>query len=136
MDRSGFVLLVEDNTFDIDLSLRAFAKRGLRERIRVARDGEEALAALQDWAATGAPLPSVILLDLHLPGLGGLEVLSRIRAQPGIGKIPVVVLTSSRDHWDVRKAHLLGADSYLMKPITADAFLEVAEQLHLHWLEA
>lgn len=130
----GFILLVEDNPLDLDLSLRAFQKRGLADRVRVARDGEEALGLLRGWKAAGEPLPSVVLLDLHLPGLDGLDVLKCIRADARIAKVPVVVLTASKDHWDVRKAHLLGADSYIMKPVTYESLLEVAEQVELFWI--
>jgi CheY-like chemotaxis protein len=126
------ILLVEDNPIDLDLTLRAFARRRLANPIEVARDGEEALAWLARWAA-GEPQPLVVLLDLKLPKVDGLEVLRRIRAAPGCHDLPVVVLTSSAEDCDVREAYRLHANSYIVKPVDFDKFTEVAAQIELYW---
>jgi CheY-like chemotaxis protein len=126
------VLLVEDNPVDIDLTLRAFARRKMVNPVQVARDGEEALAWLERWEK-GEPLPLVILLDLKLPRIDGLEVLARLKANPVSQAIPVVVLTSSSEDQDITAAYKLGANSYIVKPVNFEKFLDVAEQLELYW---
>lgn len=126
------ILLVEDNPMDVDLTIRAFARRRLVNPIEVARDGEEALAYLPRWAS-GEPLPVVILLDLKLPKVSGLEVLRHLKTDPQFRAIPVVVLTSSaRDH-DVQAAYELGVNSYIVKPVDFDKFIEVAAHVELYW---
>jgi CheY-like chemotaxis protein len=132
MDEHRSILLVEDNPMDLDLTLRAFARRHLTNTIEVARDGQEALDFIEAWEA-GAPVPMVILLDIHLPKVDGLEVLRRLRAHARFGTIPVVMLTTSAEHEDVRTAYALGANSYIVKPVDFDKFLAVAEQIHLYW---
>jgi CheY-like chemotaxis protein len=126
------VLLVEDNPIDVDLTLRAFARRKFLNPINVARDGEEALAWLERWEA-GEPLPLVILLDLKLPRVHGLDVLARWKANPVSQAIPVVVLTSSAEDADIAAAYKLGANSYIVKPVNFENFLEVAGQIELYW---
>jgi CheY-like chemotaxis protein len=126
------ILLVEDNPVDIDLTLRAFTRRKLTNPIHVARNGEEALAWLARWEA-GEPLPLVILLDLKLPRVHGLEVLAQWKSNPLSRDIPVVVLTSSSEDRDIAAAYKLGANSYIVKPVDFDKFLEVAEQIELYW---
>jgi len=126
------VLVVEDSHVDLDLTLRAFAKRKLGNTIHVARDGEEALAWLERWER-GEPLPVLILLDLKLPRVSGLEVLARLKADPVSQAIPVVVLTSSSEDKDVAAAYKLGANSYIVKPVNFGKFLDVADQLELYW---
>ena len=126
------ILLVEDNPVDIDLTRRAFAKRKLVNPLEVVRDGEEALVRMAGWEA-GAPPPLVILLDLKLPKVDGLEVLRCIKAHPQFRAIPVVVLTTSAEDRDVRDAYQLGANSYIVKPVDFDKFLEVARQVELYW---
>jgi CheY-like chemotaxis protein len=117
---------------DVDLTIRAFARRRLVNPIEVARDGEEALAYLPRWAS-GEPLPVVILLDLKLPKVSGLEVLRHLKTDPQFRAIPVVVLTSSaRDH-DVQAAYELGVNSYIVKPVDFDKFIEVAAHVELYW---
>lgn len=128
----GPILLVEDNPMDVDLTLRAFARRRLANKVEVARDGEEALGCLARWEA-GEPAPVVVLLDLKLPKVSGLDVLARIRAHPQFGKLPVVVLTSSGEHSDVEEAYARGANSYIVKPVDFQKFLEVAEHIQLYW---
>ena len=117
---------------DIDLTRRAFARRQLATRIDVARDGEEALARLADWSA-GQPPPVVILLDLNLPKVSGLEVLRAIKTHAVYRCIPVVVLTTSKEDTDVNRAYTLGANSYIVKPLDFARFTEVAEQIRTYW---
>jgi hypothetical protein len=126
------VLLVEDNPVDVDLTLRAFARRKLTNPVHVARDGEEALAWLERWKA-GEPLPLLILLDLKLPRIHGLEVLAQWKADPVSKAIPVVVLTSSAEDQDIAAAYKLGANSYIIKPVDFDKFLAIADQIELYW---
>jgi len=126
------VLLVEDNPVDVDLTLRAFARRKLVNPVQVARDGEEALAFLPRWQA-GEAMPALILLDLKMPKVGGLEVLKALKANPQSQGIPVVVLTSSAEDRDVKEAYRLGANSYIVKPVDFDKFSEVAAQIELYW---
>lgn len=126
------ILLVEDNPVDVDLTLRAFARRKLINPVIVARDGEEALAFLPRWEA-GEPRPLVILLDLKLPRVDGLEVLTRLKATPVSRDIPVVILTSSADDQDVAAAYRIGANSYIVKPVDFENFLEVADRIELYW---
>lgn len=126
------VLLVEDNPVDVDLTLRAFARRKFTNPVHVARDGEEALAWIGRWEA-GEPLPLVVLLDLKLPRMHGLEVLSRWKESPVSRSVPVVVLTTSAEDSDIEAAYRLGANSYILKPVSFEKFLDVAEQIELYW---
>jgi len=126
------ILVVEDNPADLDLTCRAFAGRHLANPIQVARDGEEALAFLPRWEA-GERRPVVILLDLKLPRVDGLEVLRQLKAHERFRSIPVVVLTSSREDADVSDAYRLGANSYIVKPLEFDTFTDVVEQIELYW---
>ncbi len=126
------VLLVEDNPIDVDLTKRAFARRKLTNPIEVARDGEEALAYIPRWKA-GEPTPLLILLDLKLPRVSGLEVLAQWKAQAISRAIPVVVLTSSAEDKDIQAAYELGANSYIVKPVDFSKFLDVAAQIELYW---
>lgn len=126
------ILLVEDNPVDLDLTLRAFARHKLTNPVNVARDGEEALAWLPRWEA-GEPHPLVILLDLKLPKVDGLEVLRRIKEHPTLNIIPVVVLTSSGEERDMQTAYRLGVNSYIVKPVDFEKFLEVAAHIELYW---
>jgi hypothetical protein len=126
------VLLVEDNPVDLDLTLRAFSRRNLINPVLVARDGEEALAWVPKWEA-GEPVPLVILLDLKLPRVNGLEVLARLKSIPVSRSIPVVVLTSSAEDRDITEAYRLGANSYIVKPVNFEKFLEVTAQIEIYW---
>ena len=126
------ILLVEDNPVDVDLTLRAFKKRNLTNPIHVVRDGEEALNFIDKWDA-GEQIPLVILLDLKLPKIDGLEVLETIKSHPKYNTIPVVVLTSSTDNKDIERAYKLGANSYIIKPVNFVKFVEVASQIELYW---
>ncbi len=124
------ILLVEDSEDDVELTLRALRRNGIRSHVEVARDGAAALDYLQGKGV----LPAVVLLDLNLPKLSGLEVLERIRAHPRTRLLPVVILTSSGDEADLVKCYALGANSYVRKPVDYDAFLEAARQLGQYWL--
>jgi CheY-like chemotaxis protein len=126
------LLLVEDNPMDVDLTIRAFRRKHLTNEIHVARDGEEALEWIGRWEA-GAPRAAVILLDLKLPKVDGIEVLRRLKTHPDFRTIPVVVLTTSGEDRDVRAAYELGANSYIVKPVDFERFVEVAAQLDLYW---
>lgn len=126
------VLLVEDNPVDVDLTLRAFARRNLINPVQVARDGEEAVAWIERWEA-GEALPLLILLDLKLPRIHGLEVLTRLKAHPISQQIPVVVLTTSEEDKDIETAYRLGANSYIVKPVNFEKFLDVAAQVEMYW---
>ncbi|OGB15722.1 MAG: two-component system response regulator [Burkholderiales bacterium RIFCSPLOWO2_12_67_14] len=126
------ILLVEDNPMDLDLTLRAFAKRKFSNSIQVARDGEEALAFLPRWAA-GEAMPAVILLDINLPKVNGLDVLKQLKSHEQFRRIPVVMLTSSREHSDLKAAYELGVNSYIEKPVSFSKFIEVAGQIELYW---
>jgi CheY-like chemotaxis protein len=126
------ILLVEDNPMDVDLTLRAFRRRRVTNSIHVARDGEEALAWLPRWEA-GEPWPAVILLDLKLPKVDGLEVLRQIKQHPTLRVIPVVVLTTSDESADVQAAYDLGVNSYIVKPVEFEKFMDVSEKIDLYW---
>ncbi len=117
---------------DVDLALRAFRKRKLANRVEVARDGEEALAWIPRWEA-GEARPAVILLDLKLPKVDGLDVLRRLKGHPDLRGIPVVVLTTSAESADMHTAYQIGANSYIVKPVDFDKFVEVAAHIDLYW---
>jgi two-component system response regulator len=138
MIRRSTILLVEDNPDDEELTMRAFEVSKLTNEIVVARDGMEALDYL---FATGAhadrdpeQLPQVVLLDLNLPKIDGLEVLRRIRADARTRRLPVVVLTSSNEERDIVKSYDLGANSFVRKPVDFFRFIDAAQQLGLYWL--
>ena len=130
--RNLTILLVEDNPVDVDLTLRALKKQKSNTMIVVARDGEQALEQMESWNQ-GAPVPMVILLDLKLPKVDGHQVLETLKSHPVYKTIPIVVLTSSGDDRDVSKAYELGANSYIVKPVSFDKFIEVAAQIELYW---
>jgi two-component system response regulator len=132
------ILLVEDNPDDEALTMRAFKKSHLANDVIVARDGVEALDYL---FGTGAyegrdvtDKPHLILLDLKLPRLDGMDVLKRIRSDERVNLIPVVVLTSSREQEDLLRSYALGANSYIRKPVDFNQFVQAVQQLGLYWL--
>jgi two-component system, response regulator len=125
-----YVLLIEDNPDDVSLTLRAFKKSNILNEVVVARDGEEALETL---FSSPAP-PQLILLDLKLPKVDGLEVLRKIRADDRFRMIPVVILTSSKEEKDLIEGYSLGANSYIQKPVDFEQFIEASRQLSLYWL--
>lgn len=132
------ILLVEDNADDEELTVRAFKKSNVANQVVVVRDGIEAL----DWlfaegSYTGRDIsiePQIILLDLKLPRLDGLEVLRRIRADERTAVLPVIIMTSSKEEEDVMKSYQLGANSYVRKPVAFDRFVEAVKSLGLYWL--
>ncbi len=126
------ILLVEDNPLDVDLTLRAFQRRKLANPIMVARDGEEALAWIPRWES-GETLPIVILLDLNMPRVDGLTVLRTLKTHALLRRIPVVILTTSKEDRDVQAAYDSGANSYIVKPVGFDNFMDVAQQIELYW---
>lgn len=132
------ILLVEDNPDDVELALHALKRNNFSNRIHVVRDGVEALDFI---FATGAyngrdlsDVPRVILLDLKLPKVDGLEVLRRVKADARTRMIPVVVLTSSREERDIVESYQLGVNSYIVKPVDFQQFTEAVRELGLYWL--
>ena len=138
MNGNNVILLVEDNADDVELTLRAFRKSKVLNEIVVVNDGAEALDYLFASGAHGGrdpqATPEVILLDLKLPKIGGLEVLRRMRADDRTRRIPVVVLTSSNEEQDILSSYDLGANSFVRKPVDFSQFVEAARQLGLYWL--
>ncbi len=132
------ILLVEDNPDDVELTLHAFRKNNLTNSVHVARDGEEALDfifARGPYAGRAkAERPKVILLDLKLPKVDGLEVLRQVKSDPETKVLPVVVLTTSREERDVVESYRLGVNSYIRKPVDFEQFTEAVRQLGLYWL--
>jgi len=132
--RPKLILLVEDNADHEALTLRALRKQNVANHVKVARDGAEALDALFAADARKRPLPDLILLDLKLPKVDGLEVLRRLRNDHRTRMVPVVVLTSSDEEHDIVESYQLGANSYIRKPVDFDSFVEATRQLGLYWL--
>jgi CheY-like chemotaxis protein len=131
-DNLNPILLVEDRATDLDLTKRAFARKHLLNPVQVARDGEEALAYIHRWEA-GEPPPVFILLDLRLPKISGLEVLRQLKAHPRFSTLPVIVLTTSEEDQDIEEAYRLGCNSYIVKPVEFNKFMEVASQIEVYW---
>lgn len=117
---------------DVDLTLRAFRRRRVANPIEVARDGEEALSHLARWDG-GEPTPIVILLDIKLPRVSGLDVLRQLKAHLVYRMLPVVMLTTSSEDSDISEAYALGVNSYIVKPVLFEKFIEVAEKIDLYW---
>jgi CheY-like chemotaxis protein len=132
------ILLVEDNPQDLELAVRALKKANLANSIQVARDGAEALNfVFGEGEYTGRGMskgPRVILLDLKLPKVDGLEVLQRLKADPRSRRIPVVVLTSSKEQRDLVESYQLGVNSYIVKPVNFNQFVAAVQQLGMYWL--
>ncbi len=124
------ILLVEDNPNDAELTQRAFRKSDLDVRLTIVRDGAEAL----DYLFGGKPRPKVVLLDLKLPKIDGIDVLRRIRAGERTRTIPVVVLTSSQEERDIVECYELGANSYVVKPVDFDRFYRTVSDIGAYWL--
>lgn len=132
------ILLVEDNPHDAELTLRALRKHNLANEVRVLEDGAEALDYLfrrGPFAGAGlSPRPRLILLDLKLPKVDGLEVLRAVKGDPDLRAIPVVMLTSSREERDLVESYRLGVNSYIAKPVDFEQFMESVRQVGLYWL--
>jgi two-component system, response regulator len=137
IDGAVEILLVEDDPGDEELALHALSKRRLANQIQVVRDGSEALDFLfrtGAYASRPNHMPRLILLDLKLPKIDGLEVLQRIKSSPETRMIPVVVMTSSREERDVVESYRLGVNSYIVKPVDFDQFAEAVQYLDFYWL--
>lgn len=129
------ILLVEDNPLDEKLTLRALKECGIAHRTVVARDGEEAVTYLFGNGATPAgELPTLVLLDLKLPKVGGLEILQQMRATSRTRKVPVVVLTSSDVERDILSSYDIGVNSYIQKPVDYDQYTRTIQELGTYWL--
>jgi two-component system, response regulator len=132
------ILLVEDSSDDEELTVRALERNHIANKVVVARDGQDALDYMfgaGSWAGRDVEdIPSVILLDLHLPKIDGLEVLQRIRADERTRLTPIVILTSSMEQQDLIQGYGLGANSYVRKPVEFDQFVKAVGQLGLYWL--
>jgi two-component system, response regulator len=134
--REAIILLVEDNSSDEELTLRALRKNNILNKVVVVRDGAEALNYLSASAADrkSNELPQVVLLDLNLPKIGGLEVLRRIRAEERTMLLPVVILTSSKEDKDLLAGYTSGANSYVVKPVDFNQFADAVKQVGLYWI--
>lgn len=130
------VLVVEDDSADLELTLRALKRHNLVNEVRVARDGPEALRVIfgEDGNTPMDPPPRVVLLDLKLPRLSGLDVLRRIKGDPRTRRIPVVVLTSSQEDRDIAACYEAGANSYIVKPVRFEQFVEAMRVVGLFWM--
>lgn len=132
------ILLVDDNRMDVELAIDAFREANFSNRVEVVGSGQQALDYLfgRDAYADRAshPLPALVLLDLKMPGVDGFEVLRRIKEEPMLRRIPVVILTSSREEGDRARSYDIGANSYLLKPVSFTNFIEVVKQLKAYWM--
>jgi CheY-like chemotaxis protein len=129
------ILLVEDTPTDIDLTLEAFKEHGIANPILVCRDGEEALRYMEAHdAATDTQVPILVLLDLRLPRVDGIDVLRQARSHPVWKQVPFVVLTTSRENSDIEAAYQLGVNSYIVKPVDFVAFAELVKTIKIYWL--
>jgi two-component system, response regulator len=138
MTEKADILLVEDSSSDAELTIRAFKKNNISNKLVHLQDGEEALEYL---FATGKyagrnveEIPKVILLDLKMPKISGLEVLKKIKSDVRTKSIPVVLLTSSKEHTDIFDGYMLGVNSYIVKPVDFESFVKVVSDLGLYWL--
>ena len=129
------ILLVEDNSMDVDLTLQAFEEHSIANPVVVCRDGEEALQYIDQHRLAADPhLPILVLLDLRLPRVDGLEVLRHARLDPVWKQVPIIVMTTSRENTDIETAYQHGANSYLVKPVDFPAFTEVVNTIKVYWL--
>ena len=135
LPRARPILVVEDNPMDLDFLLQAFEEHGVLNPVRVCRDGEEALQFIDAHPSPeDKDLPLVVLLDLRLPKVDGIDVLRRARQHPVWRQIPFVVVTTSRENTDISRAYELGVNSYIVKPVDFAAFAEVVKQIKFYWL--
>lgn len=129
------VLLVEDNPDDVEITKRAFSKGNILNRLNIVRDGQEALEYLyRQGEYEAAPRPGLILLDINLPKVNGIEVLQKIKKDSDLKRIPVVMLTVSRRDEDIVESYDLGVNSYIIKPVEFDKFVETIKNIELYWL--
>lgn len=138
MNQPAHILLIEDNRMDVELTLDAFREARLGNSVHIARNGREALDYLTGEGKYADrreyPLPNIILLDLKMPGIDGFEVMRRVKAMPGIKRIPIIVLTSSEEEGDRAISYDCGVNSYLVKPVSFNGFLKVVRQIQDYWL--
>lgn len=138
MNPVGYILLVEDNQDDVDLTLRALKKQNIANEVEVVRDGAEALdfifARGNHAGRNPKQLPQLVLLDINLPKVSGIEVLRRLRENQLTRMVPVVMLTTSKEERDVVESYTSGANSYVQKPIDFEEFSEAVRQLGIYWL--
>ncbi len=138
MSRPAHILLVDDNRMDVELTLNAFREAGLANHIEVAANGRQALDYLlgrSEYADRARfPLPDLVLLDLKMPGIDGFEVLRQLKREPIVKRVPIVVLTSSREEGDQALSYDTGANSYLVKPVSFAGFVEVVRGITSYWL--
>ncbi len=138
MNTPTHILLIEDNKMDIELTLHAFKKAHIANTIHVAKNGEEGLDYLfgrgEFTDRQTYPLPHLILLDLKMPRIDGFEVLRQVKATPVIKRIPVIIMTSSKEEGDRALSYDIGANSYLVKPVSFEGFADVVRQINGYWL--
>ena len=138
MERIANILLVDDNKMDVALSLDAFREAHLANKVQVAHDGTEALQYLfgeGEYSDRGIyPIPDIILLDLKMPGISGQDVLKKLKNTEKLKRIPVIILTSSKDEGDRAMSYDLGANSYLVKPVSFDGFINVIKTVTNYWI--
>jgi len=138
MDNNALILLVEDNRMDIELTLDAFRQAKLRNKIQVVNNGQDALDYLFGRGKFADrkeyPLPDLVLLDLKLPGIDGFEVLRQVKTTPILKRLPVIILSSSKEEGDRALTYDSGANSYLVKPVSFTGFLEVVQKISDYWL--
>jgi len=132
--RKPYILLIEDNADDIDLTRRAFEKNRIANDVVVMRDGAQACEFIFGAERSSEGYPALILLDLNLPKVSGLEVLQRIRATEATRMLPTVILTSSKQDEDLMEGYRLGVNSYVRKPVDFNEFVEAVRQVGLYWL--
>jgi CheY-like chemotaxis protein len=129
------ILLVEDNPMDVDLTLQAFGDHGVANPIIVCRDGEEAVGFIDEHGSADDPqIPILVLLDLRLPCVDGIDVLRYARSRDVWRQVPVVVLTTSRQNDDIQAAYQMGVNSYIVKPVDFPTFAEVVRNINVYWL--
>lgn len=138
MTRPACILLIDDNPMDVELALDAFREAHLTNQIEVAEDGESGLDYLTGQGRytdrARYPVPDIILLDLKMPRVDGFEVLRRIKVMPKLKRIPVIILTSSREEGDLALSYDVGANSYLVKPVSFSGFVDIVQQIEDYWL--
>ena len=138
MPKPAHIMLVEDNRMDVELTLDAFREVHLANSVHVAPNGEDALDYLfgrgQYADRRSFPLPNLILLDLKMPGIDGFEVLRQLKGAQALRRIPVIILTSSTEEGDLALSYDIGANSYLVKPVSFEGFLQVVRQVGEYWL--
>ncbi|MFC4065310.1 response regulator [Actinoplanes subglobosus] len=134
MAEDGRILVIDDSADDVTLMLRALKKNNITNAVDIATDGEEALRYLFPPGGRQNPMPALVLLDLNMPKISGLEVLRSIRADPRTRYLPVVVLTTSTEERDIVNTYDLGANSFVRKPVAFDEFLDAVKVLGMYWL--